>query len=97
MSEEPLLSKFAASLDPLDREGVRQFRRLVEYLTVKLDDERRAELIERLTTAIAMLELAGITGEAAFRFRSELVSAAKAIDHAVGDRKSPNTRYFETG
>ncbi len=95
MSDEPVLSKFATSLDPLDREGVKQFRRLVDYLTVKLDEEQRLEMIERLSTAIAMLELAGITGEAGFRFRSELVASAQAIDRAVGEVKRPDAKFSD--
>lgn len=86
MSEEPVLSHFAVTLDPLDREGVKQFRRIVDYLTVNLECEHRLKLIDRLSTGIAMLELASITGEAAFRFRSELVAAAQAIDTAVSDK-----------
>lgn len=83
MSKEPVLSQFAVKLDPLDREGVKQFRRIVDYVTVDLDQEQRLQLIDRLSAGIAMLELAGITGEAAFRFRTELVAAAQAIDKAV--------------
>ncbi len=89
MPDEPVLSEFAAKLDPLDREGVKQFRRIVDYLTVNLDAESRAKLIDRLSAGIAMLELASITGDASFRFRTELVCAAQAIDRAVATC-SPN-------
>lgn len=89
MSEEPVLSKFAMTLDPRDREGVRQFHRIVEYMVVNLRDDNRAELVDRLNTSIAMLELASITGEAAFRYRSELVAAAQAIDGAVQESGVP--------
>lgn len=83
MSDEPVLSQFAVKLDPLDHEGIKQFHRIVDYVSVCLEKEERYQLIDRLNTGIAMLELASITGEAAFRFRSELVAAAQAIDKAV--------------
>ena len=93
MSDEPVLSPFAVALDPLDREGVKQFRRIVDYITVNLDSDLRYQLVDRLDTGIAMLELASITGDAAFRFRSELVAAAQAIDKAVGAmRRYPAAR-----
>ncbi|MEZ5811954.1 MAG: hypothetical protein R3D45_11135 [Rhizobiaceae bacterium] len=87
MSDEPVLSHYALKLDPMDRDGVKQFRRIVDYVTVNLDEARRLQLIDRLANSIAMLELASITGEAAFQFRSELVAAAQAIDNAVGDNR----------
>lgn len=83
MAEEPVLSQFAVKLDPLDREGVKQFYRIVDYVSVCLEKDERYRLIDRLHNGIAMLELASITGEAAFRFRSEFVAAAQAIDKAV--------------
>ncbi len=95
MSDEPVLSQFVVALDPLDREGVKQFRRIVEYVTLNLDSDLRSMLVDRLTTGIAMLELASITGDAAFRFRSELVAAAQAIDKAVRDKsRKPAERAY---
>ena len=93
MSAEPALSKFAITLDPVDRDGVKQFRRIAEYLVGNLALPNKNELLERLTTGIAMLELAGITGEAAFRFRSELVAASEAIDAAVRTQQAENLQY----
>lgn len=90
MDAEPVLSKLAMKLDPCNRDAVVQFKRIANYLMIDLPDDQRHSLVEQLAASMVMLELASITGDADIKFRSKFITAAGAVDRAVGKFKTTN-------